>query len=193
MFSQYGNEWINYNQQYFKFPIVEEGIYRIDFNTLQNAGFPISSIDPRNIQIFTKENEIPIFIKGSSDGVFNSSDYIEFYAKGNDGWLDSIIYDQKQNIGNSYYSLFNDTINYFVTFNSSLLNKRVSEFNDINFNNYQPKSYIWETISNVYSSNYYFGEKDRYAISSSLYSSGEGWFAPQFGLGGQFFKRLYIK
>ena len=26
----YGNEWINFSQQYFKFPIAKEGIYRID-------------------------------------------------------------------------------------------------------------------------------------------------------------------
>ena len=32
----YGNEWIRYNQQYLKFPLFKEGIYRIDYTTLSN-------------------------------------------------------------------------------------------------------------------------------------------------------------
>lgn len=186
LFGQYGNEWIRFDQQYFKFPIIEKGVYRIDYSALQNSGFPINSIDPRNIQIFSREKEIAIYVKGQDDGVFNSTDYIEFYAEGNDGWIDSLLYNQKENIGNGYYSLFNDTINYYVTYNNSLLNNRVEEFNDVDFNGYNSKTYIWEILNNVFSSVYYFGEKDVFGISSSIYTSGEGWFAPQFGLGGQF-------
>ena len=133
-----------------------------------------------------------IYVKGQDDGVFNSSDYIEFYAKGNDGWLDSLLYDEKQNIGNGYYSLFNDTVNYYITYNNSLLNKRVEEFNDVNFVGYSAKTYIWETLNNVFSSNYYFGKKDVFAISTPTYTSGEGWFATQFGLGSQFLTSFFL-
>lgn len=185
LFGQYGNEWVRFNQQYFKFPVVENGIYRIGYNALQNSGFPVNSIDPRNIQVFSREKEIAIYVKGQEDGIFNSTDYIEFYVQGNDGWIDSLLYDEKENIGNGYYSLFNDTINCYVTYNNSLLNSRVEEFNDLNFIGYNPKPYIWETLNNIFSSVYYFGEKDVFGISTSTYSSGEGWFAPQFGIGGQ--------
>ena len=192
LFGQYGNEWIRFNQQYFKFPVVETGVYRIDYNTLESSGFPVNSLDPRNIQVFSREKEIQIYVKGQNDGVFNTSDYIEFYAEGNNGWIDSLLYDQKENTGNGYYSLFNDTINYYITFNNLLLNERVEEFKDVNFSDYSPKTYIWETLNNVFSSNYYFGEKDVFGISTSTYTSGEGWFASQFGLGGQFVTDLEL-
>ena len=33
----YGNEWISYEQKYYSFPIVEDGIYKIDYNSLVNS------------------------------------------------------------------------------------------------------------------------------------------------------------
>ena len=48
----FGNEWINYSQSYYKFPITTDGIYRINFNTLQSAGIPINTLNPQNIQLF---------------------------------------------------------------------------------------------------------------------------------------------
>ena len=50
--AQLTNDWINYDQNYFKFPIAEDGVYRIDFQQLINAGMNIGGIDPRNFQIF---------------------------------------------------------------------------------------------------------------------------------------------
>ena len=37
----YGNEWINYNQQYFAVPIAEDGVYRIGFDVMASAGIPL--------------------------------------------------------------------------------------------------------------------------------------------------------
>ena len=52
-FSQkYGNEWIDYNKPYYRIPVSADGIYRISYSTLKQSGFPIASIDPRQIQIF---------------------------------------------------------------------------------------------------------------------------------------------
>ena len=76
----YNNNWINYNQSYFKFKISENGLYSIDSLTLFNSGIPIGSIDPRNIQIFAKGVEIPLYIEGEGDGIFDNSDKIIFYA-----------------------------------------------------------------------------------------------------------------
>ena len=58
----FGNEWINYNQNYYKFPILGNGIYRINYNALQNAGIPIASINPKNIQIFDLKIHISRFL-----------------------------------------------------------------------------------------------------------------------------------
>ncbi|HEY1039994.1 MAG TPA: hypothetical protein VGF30_11345, partial [Bacteroidia bacterium] len=77
------NEWINYSQSYYKIPIAKEGVYKIDSLKLAKAGIPIGTIDPNNIQLFHKGQELYIHITGATDGVFNSNDYILFYADKN--------------------------------------------------------------------------------------------------------------
>jgi hypothetical protein len=119
IFSQsYGNEWINYNQKYYSFNIVKTGIYKLDYSTLYNSGIPISTFTSNNIQLFGKEREVPLFISDGGDSSIDPGDYILFYAEKNDGWLDSTLYQNVDDIGNPAYSLFNDTIRYFFTWNS---------------------------------------------------------------------------
>ena len=36
----FGNEWINYNQKYYSFPVARSGIFKLDFSVLQAAGIP---------------------------------------------------------------------------------------------------------------------------------------------------------
>src|SRR3972149_12016321 len=86
------NEWIDFSQQYYKIPIAQNGIYRIDSLTLANAGISLAGLDPHNIQLFHRGQEQHIYVQGEADGIFNSSDYIEFYGKKNDGSLDSVLY-----------------------------------------------------------------------------------------------------
>lgn len=35
----YGNEWINYNQTYYKIKISQDGLYRITYSVLQQSEF----------------------------------------------------------------------------------------------------------------------------------------------------------
>ncbi|OQX82740.1 hypothetical protein B6D60_11655, partial [candidate division KSB1 bacterium 4484_87] len=75
--------------------INDDAIYRIGSNELSSAGLPLSEIDPRNIHIFNKGVEVPVFISGEKDGRFDEKDYIEFfgasekgrYTKNNIYWL----------------------------------------------------------------------------------------------------------
>ena len=75
----FGNEWINYSQKYYKIPISTNGVYRINKQALVSSEIPIDAIDPRNIQIFHKGKEIPIYITtGQYLYLFENNDYIEF-------------------------------------------------------------------------------------------------------------------
>ena len=96
----FGNEWINYNQKYYSFPVVQSGIYKLDYSTLLSAGIPISTFQSSNIQVFGREKEVPLFIEDGGDNTLNSGDYILFYAQRNDGWLDSTLYDNPSWLGN---------------------------------------------------------------------------------------------
>ena len=79
--------WITPNKDYLKLYIIQDGIYRINKIDFINAGVNPSSIDPRTVKVFYKGNQIPLFFYGESDGVFNDTDYFDFYGQRNYGGL----------------------------------------------------------------------------------------------------------
>lgn len=64
--------------------IQEEGLYRLTYATLEDAGLPLEMIDPLTIKIFSKGEEIAIQVNGEEDGVFDPTDTIVFYGQGID-------------------------------------------------------------------------------------------------------------
>ena len=170
----YGNEWINYSQKYYSFPVVQSGIYRLDYSTLQAAGVPVSSFQSANIQLFGREKELPIHVEDGGDNSLNPGDYILFYAARNDGWLDSTLYDDPSWLGNPKYSLYNDTIQYFFTWNSLTTNKRIQLQTDVNISAYTPADFVLFEKSAWFNEKYNEGEKSSDA-SSSYFVQGEGW------------------
>ena len=170
----FGNEWISYNQRHYSFPVVESGIYKINYNTLVAAGIPLTSISTDNFQIFGRERQIPIYISDGGDNSLDNGDYILLYAEKNDCWLDSTLYDDPSWIGNPKYSLYNDTINYFLTWNNSNSNKRFTQENDVDFSTYNEAPFVIDEAFTFYNDQYNEGEKSSNA-SSSLFVAGEGW------------------
>lgn len=191
----YANSWINYNQQYLKFKVVETGIYRISQATLLAAGVPLSNIDARNIQIFGRGEELPLYIEGEDDGTFDANDFIEFYAQRNDGWYDEAFYGSPENHPNPYYSLINDTIHYFLTWNNSINNNRYALETDVSFSGFTPIDYFMkEEVQYFSDGDYYDGETVAAGISGSLtkygYDPAEGWFDVSYNVGGSTVKSL---
>jgi len=87
---------------WYKMSVSSTGMYRLSYSDLVSMGVDVGNIDPRNIRIFhngggvlPKINkdyypddlyEIPVFVSGEDDGVFNSNDHIIFYARGPVVW-----------------------------------------------------------------------------------------------------------
>ena len=156
----YGNEWIDYGQSYYTLKVSETGIHRINFSTISSAGIPTGSFQTENIQLFGREHEIPIHIEDGGDNTLDPGDYILFYAEKNDSWLDSTLYQDPNTMGNPKYSLYNDTIRYFFTWNNSTTNLRYKVENDINFASYANiANYILFKSEKEYNSTYHEGEK----------------------------------
>ena len=172
----YGNEWINYSQKYYKIKIAQNGIYKINYTILANAGIPVNTIDPRKIQIFNKGIEQKIYIEGEKDGIFNTTDFIELYAQKNDGSLDSLVYTYTSFVPNPYYSLVNDTAVYYLTWNNSTANKRMIVESDVNFNAFTPSNYFLKEEIHDFHTGYYAGETNIVAGTDSRYTRSEGWF-----------------
>ncbi|RMG78339.1 MAG: hypothetical protein D6707_09985, partial [Bacteroidetes bacterium] len=183
-FSQNGNEWINYSQTYFKIPVVEKGIYRIDYNTLSTAltsvGKDPSTFNPQNFQIYARGKEIPIYVFGEADGFLHPTDYIEFYAYPNDSWLDTAIYENPSDIPNPYFNLYNDTIHYFLTWNNVTNNLRFSEYNNTSFPpSSSAVSYFLKTTVTQNSVNYNPGWLDANNKGEPTFTAGEGFVFPR--------------
>lgn len=180
LLAQYGNEWIQYGQQYFKFKIGKDNIYRIPLSNLFNLGLP-ASVQGSNLQLFLEGNEIPIFV--SNNGTLSGSDYIEFFGEHAKGWKDRVLYQDTSLQLNPDQNLVEDTAVYFITYNNQTNNKRFTPLiNDIT--NHPPKeSYVWNHIRNNYRVKFTTGrsanegnlvDEVHYELNSSQYE-GEGW------------------
>jgi len=174
--AQYSNSWINFNQQYYKIAVAQEGIYRLSYTDLQNAGFPVNSVDPRFIQLFHRGQQQSIYVKGQGDGVFNTTDYIEFYGQKNDGTLDSILYKPYSLQPHKHYNLYSDTAAYFLTYNFvPPIGLRADSIQLVNVNNTPAESYQYSqrlfVLHDQYSAGYTFQDYTQ----ATAFDQGEGW------------------
>ncbi|MBP7075988.1 MAG: hypothetical protein KBB11_03005 [Bacteroidales bacterium] len=170
---QFNNEWINYDQQYFRIAVHTDGVYKISYNQLISAGIPVDQIDPRNIQLFHEGEEQYIYIKGEgTSGIFDPSGYIEFYGKRNRAGIDSMAYTFSEDIVNHDYSYFNDTASYFLTWNNTTNNRRMIVEDDTDFTQYTSNliPYLWCIIRQNYVSTFVKGS------IRCIFGDGEGWF-----------------
>lgn len=69
------------DQSALKIGVEEDGLYRLDYAQLQDAGLDLAGIDPRTIKITRRNREIPIYVHGEEDGAFDAEDYVEFYGQ----------------------------------------------------------------------------------------------------------------
>ncbi|QHV99600.1 putative type IX secretion system sortase PorU2 [Spirosoma endbachense] len=150
-----GNEWINYQQAYYKIPIVQNGLYRITAAELQKAGIPINSIDPATVQLFHRGLELAIYMEGAADNKLDASDFLEFYGRRNDGAQDSLLYRPINAQPHQYYNLFSDTTAYFLTWRlDGKPGKRMASYTDTDFTNLTPEAYHWEEELRLFTDTY---------------------------------------
>jgi hypothetical protein len=165
---------------WFKIPITQDGIYRIDRNYLQNLGINVGSLDPRTIRIhgngkgmLPENNSVPrnddlvenrIFVSGEADGVFNTGDYVLFYAKGPHEWQ----YFPQIGHWKHIYNVYSDTAYYFLSFGQGQ-GLRVSNISE-------PAQQ--ENIIVNHFDDYAFHERDL----TNIVGSGRQWFGEYFDI-----------
>jgi hypothetical protein len=122
--NRFGNEWINYTAPYAKIgvyirPTTDEadGIYRITYANLEAANFPVTSLNPKQLQLFREGEELAIRVVGEEDGKFDKTDYIEFYASGvyKSKLSRDLYHDQAESDANPYANMFGDYVYFFAT------------------------------------------------------------------------------
>lgn len=179
--TRYGNEWINYDQQYYKMLIADDGIYRVSFQTLEAQG--ISMNDLSTLQVFNNGNQIPLYI---------GENYIEFFGRKNRSEIDQYLYlNGREDMLNPAYSLITDTSAYFLTVaapGTPALRFQAFE-NDLN--NLPPREeWFWGEITNVYTNG--LVQPSSGELSQSTFDPGEG-YALSIALKGSFDAKLLPK
>lgn len=173
-----GNEWIDHDLRYWRFDVYRTGLHRLDSATLAASGFPVATVDPADLMLFGREEQVPIYIEGGDDGVLNSGDFIEFIGRKNDGWIDSRMFTLPEAHGNPYYSMFNDTIRYFLTWDPdpAVTKKRVLPYSDPDIASHTVRPWVWSGSVLSYNDNYWYGWLGgTYNYTSGLMLPGEGW------------------
>ncbi len=176
----FGNEWISdFNTTYYKIKITKDGLYKIDYPALQSIGLNTSL--GNQLVVYGRGEEVPLFV--STTGVLTNSDYLLFYAKRNDGWFDSLLFDNpSKDHFNPMYSMFSDTAAYYIAAIPGV-HKRITLFNNNN-STQLAESYCWyESVYEDHSS-YSGGLSVPFTSSSkvspSTFDAGEGYFGLYF-------------
>ena len=75
----YGNEWIDFSKTYYKIRVADDGIYRLNFQSLTAANFPVADVPASQLRLYREGREVPLFT--STESAFGSGDYLEFYGE----------------------------------------------------------------------------------------------------------------
>ena len=164
---------------WYKFGITESGIYKIDLSLLRKLGVKDFESNPKGIRIFgngggmlpqSNQTERPkdllenaIWIDGESDGRFDSSDAIYFFAEG----PNKVLADPKSKTLQHETNLYSDTTFYFLT-KGSVPGKRLAVVTQ------EPA-----TSTNIIESfdDYWYHDKDSY----NILRSGRQWWGEYLG------------
>ncbi|MGI8893952.1 MAG: C25 family cysteine peptidase, partial [Bacteroidia bacterium] len=197
-FAQYSNDWIpfsplqNYSlQEYFKVPVVNEGIYRINKSALVAGLVSVANnptFDHRRFQIFHNGVEQYIYVYDENqNNILEANDYIEFYGKPNDGSFDVPLYNDPTSQSNPNYSLINDTATYYLTWVTNTTppfnTKRLQVVNDTDFQNYTPSLFFLKTVRKDYFAEYRSGSTIGNEDFDMEITAAEGWFDQVFKAG----------
>jgi hypothetical protein len=111
---------------WYKIGVVETGMVKLDQGFLSSLGIDVASLDPRTLRLYGNGGAMlpqandafrhddlvqnPIRVVGESDGRFDASDYVAFYAEGPHTWD----YDLAAQSFRHRYNFYSDTNFYFL-------------------------------------------------------------------------------
>ncbi len=112
----------------YKFPLRQEGIYKLAGGTLRRAGVNLDEVKPNNIHLYNNGGrELPrpirasrpsglienaIYVADGGDGRFNDEDYILFYGRGVEGFA----FDSTTGVASHYFNHFGYDNYYWLSF-----------------------------------------------------------------------------
>lgn len=172
---QYNNEWIRFNQTYYKIKIAAKGLYRVPKSTLDAAG--IGNTPVEFFELWKNGKRVP-FYTANTTGALASGDYLEFWGEGNDGEADKPLYRNAAYQHTTKTSLQTDTAVYFLSVNTDQSGFRFTDpGNDVAGNVLAPEPYFMHKTGNYFrlQMNRGFAAVIGEYVYSSSYDKGEFW------------------
>lgn len=170
---QYGNEWILYDQDYFKLTVANDGWYRVTAAELEAVGFLTEQVAADRLRLFKNGEEIAMDVSSQNGRLVS----FEFYGERNDGQLDQPIYITPDAQPHDYYPLFSDSTTYFLTYANAGPDGLRMEFSTDNDNSgLVPETYHTAESLILQTSRYATGRQ--YTVENlniPQYDFGEGW------------------
>lgn len=170
-------QWIDYTRDYYKIYTASNGLYRLSYTTLSASGINMNQLDPRDIKLFHRGEEVSIYVEGEEDGEFDTGDFMEFVGKRNDGTLDSLLYEEPEMMPNPYYNTHNDSTAYFLTVTPGFRGKRMP-VRELSQGALAPHTMYGSEKIEVYSDQYALGRTFTEGTRLSTYDRGQGWVSP---------------
>jgi len=164
----FGNEWIDYDKQYLKISVKEDGIYRISRAELISFQIPLDQISLSNLVLYNYGKSVPFFVSPDAQ-------YIEFYGTKNRSELDEFIYPNKESILNPEYSVVSDESAYFLTWTNEVNPLLVTPVNtDLSTNTLSPETYYLHKEKVILSQKHYKPVRDGEQVRFSNFIASEG-------------------
>ncbi len=151
----YGSEWIDYDKDYIKVTLDQDGMYKLNYGDLLAAGIPAGVVGS-GVQVTHMGKQVASIV--SSEGSWNNSDYLIFYGERNKGEMDAFLYQDAENEQlNPKYSLFSDESSYYISWgNPANSAERYSELqNNVAGTNILKKGFYLHKEELVFSDNDY--------------------------------------
>ncbi len=174
--------WITPNKDYLKLYVISDGMHRINKEDFINAGINPNNIDPRTVKVLFKGSQIPIYFFGEEDGVFNDSDYFDFYGERNYGGPSNVFMEVGGNmivhyVVNEFYNLYSDTNIYWIDWGGDFGLRYIDYSYSTNIT--YPNEYFLQELHFERDLVYSLGEKRNPSDFRNFNNervSGEGWF-----------------
>jgi len=162
---------------WYRLSVTQEGIYKLDYSTLQAMGIDMGTLNPHQIRVFGNPSgalpeknskprpddltEMAIYVEGSDDGVFDRQDVVLFYGQEPTRWK------AVNNTGYTYTrerNYYTDTTYYYLCTDSGQDGLRVGEKPTIDVEN-------TTTVINMFP-DFVWHEEELF----SPYKIGQNWF-----------------
>ncbi|HUR10083.1 MAG TPA: C25 family cysteine peptidase, partial [Flavitalea sp.] len=172
---QYNNEWIKFNQTYYKFKVGSAGVYRIPKSTLDNAG--IGNVPVEFLEIWRNGRQV-YFYPSVQTGILPANGFLEIWGEANDGESERVMYRDPADQHTQKISLLTDTAVYFLSVNTDQSGFRYTdEPNDVASSGLPVEPYFIHTVSKYFNTKINLGRAAVVGeyVYSAAYDKGEFW------------------